>query len=105
MLFEKPEVKKALHALVKQFAFKNQSDSKKTVRLHTVLSKKENDMLMIVDETSEAGLGFVDKFVSMFILRKKLAKVRSEIATKKWCTAYPHVWGNELYNIYISHDL
>ena len=29
MFFEKPEVKKALHALVKQFAFKNQSDSKK----------------------------------------------------------------------------
>ena len=29
MFFEKPEVKKALYALVKQFAFKNQSESKK----------------------------------------------------------------------------
>ena len=92
MFFEKPEVKKALHSLVKQFAFKNQSESKKTVRLHTVLSKKKNDTLIIDEETSEVGLGFVDKFVSIFILRKKLEKVRSEITAKKWCTAYPHVW-------------
>ena len=55
-------------------------------------------MLIIEDETSEAGLGFVDKSVSIFSQRKKLAKVRSEISAKKWCTAYPHVWGNELYN-------
>ena len=88
MLFEKPEVKKALHTLVKQFAFKNQLESKKKVRLHAVLSKKEYDMLIIEDETSEAGLGFVDKFVSIFSLRKKLAKVRSEIATKNG-TALP----------------
>ena len=45
--FEKPEVKKALHALVKQFVFKNQSDSKKTVRLHTVLSKKKRICLSL----------------------------------------------------------
>ena len=76
MCFKKSEGKKALHNLVKQFAFENQSESKKkTVRLHTVLSKKENDMLIIDDETSETGLGFVDKFVSIFILRNKLDKV------------------------------
>ena len=83
MIFEKPKVKKTLHALGKQFAFKNQSDSKKTVRLHTVLSKKEKELLIIEDETSETGLGFVDKFVSIFILTQKLAKVRSEIKSKK----------------------
>ena len=57
MFFEKPEVKKVLYYLVKQFAFKNQSESKKTQRLHTVLSKKENDTLIIDEETSETGLG------------------------------------------------
>ena len=70
MFFEKPEVKKTLFHLVKLFAFKNQSESRKTQRLHTVLSKKENDRLIIDEETSETGLGlnFVDKFVSLFIL-------------------------------------
>ena len=79
MFFDKPEVKKALYNAVKKFAFKNQSDSKKTQRLHTVLSKKENDRLIIDEETSETGLGFVDKFVSIFNIRKKLEKARSEI--------------------------
>ena len=74
MFFEKPEVKKALYNAVKKFAFKNQSDSKKTQRLHTVLSKKENDRLIIDEETSETGLGFVDKFVSIFNIRKKTGK-------------------------------
>ena len=59
-------------------------------------------MLIIEDETSEAGLGFVDKFISIFSLRKKLAKARSEISAKKWCTACPHVWGNELYNTSVT---
>ena len=72
MFFEKPEVKKALYNAVKKFAFQNQSDSKKTQRLHTVLSKKENDRLIIDEETSETGLGFVDKLVSIFNIRKKL---------------------------------
>ena len=48
--------------LVKQFAFKNQSESKETARLHTVLSRKSNDCLIIDEETSESGLGVVDKF-------------------------------------------
>ena len=74
MFFEKPEVKKALYALVKQFAYKNQSESKRTARLHTVLSRKDNDCLIIEEETSEAGLGFVDKFVSLFSLRKSWKK-------------------------------
>ena len=56
MFFEKAEVKKALLSLVKQFAFKNQSESKKTARLHTVLSRKPNDSLIIDEETSESGL-------------------------------------------------
>ena len=51
MFFEKAEVKKALLSLVKQFAFKNQSESKKTARLHTVLSRKPNDCLIIDEET------------------------------------------------------
>ena len=70
MFFEKPEVKKALYALVKQFAFKNQSESKKTAQLHTVLSRKYNDCLIIEEETSESGLGFVDKFVSLHSQKK-----------------------------------
>ena len=102
MFFEKPEVKKALYNAVKKFAFKNQSDSKKTQRLHTVLSKKENDRLIIDEETSETGLGFVDKFVSIFNIRKKLEKARSEIKAKNWCNSYPHIWGNELYNRSVS---
>ena len=40
-------------------------------------------MLIIKDEISEAGLGFFDKFISNFSLRKKLAKVRSKISAKK----------------------
>ena len=100
--FEKAEVKKALLSLVKQFAFKKQSESKKTARLHTVLSRKLVDNLIIEEETSETGLGFVDKFVSLFVLRKKLDKVRNEISAKYWCSAYPHVWGNELYNRSVS---
>ena len=102
MFFEKPEVKKALYNAVKKFAFKNQSDSKKTQRLHTVLSKKENDRLIIDEETSETGLGFVDKFVSIFNIWKKMEKARSEIKAKNWCNSYPHIWGNELYNRSVS---
>ena len=41
MFFEKPGVKKAIFHLVKQFALKNASESRKTQRLHTILSKKE----------------------------------------------------------------
>ena len=71
------------HCSILLFALKNQSESKKTQRLHTVLSKKENDRLIIEEETSETGLGFVDKFVSLFMLRNKLEKARSEIKAKK----------------------
>jgi len=28
--------------------------------------------------------------------------VRNEISAKNWCSAYPHVWGNELYNRSVS---
>ena len=44
-------------------------ESKKTAKLHTVLSRKSNDALIIEEETSETGLGFVDKFVSIATLR------------------------------------
>ena len=71
MFFEKPEIKKQLYSLVSTFAFKDFSASKKTAKLHTVLSKKTNDVLIIEEETSETGLGFVDKFATLFSLRKK----------------------------------
>ena len=74
LFFEKTEVKKALYALVKQFAFKNQSESKKTARLHPVLSRKDNDCLIIEEETSVTGLGFVDKFVSLLFSEKNWKK-------------------------------
>ena len=61
--------------------------------LHKVLSKKENDMLIIDDETSETGLGFVDKFVSIFSLRKKLEKIRGEITAKKMVYSLPACLG------------
>ena len=67
-------------------------------KLHTVLSRKTNDTLIIEDETSEIGLGFVDKFAALFTLRQRMESVRSEIQAKGWTSAYPHVWGNELYN-------
>ena len=58
--FEKPEIKKQLHEMVRNFAYKNFMESKKTTKLHTVLSKKFNNTF-IEAETSETGLGFVDK--------------------------------------------
>ena len=82
--------------MVRNFAYKNFTESKRTTKLHTALSKKANDFLIIEEETSETGLGFVDKFASLFIIRKKLDSVRSDILTKRWSSAYPHVWGNEL---------
>ena len=84
--------------MVRNFAYKNFMESKKTTKLHTVLSKKFNDTLIIEEETSETGLGFVDKFAFIWNLRKRLEQVRGDILTKKWSSAYPHVWGNELYN-------
>ena len=96
--FEKPEIKKQLHSLVRNFAYKNFTESKKTTKTSPWLSKKASDSLMIEEETSETGLGFVDKFAALFTIRKKLDSVRSDILTKRWTSAYPHVWGNELYN-------
>ena len=54
-------------------------ETKKTAKLHPGLPKKFNDKLIIEEETSETGLGFVDKFVSLIALRKKHDSVRSEI--------------------------
>ena len=58
-------------------------ESKKATKLHTVLSKKFNDKLIIEAETSEAGVGFMEKFVPLIALRKKLDSVRSAIQEKK----------------------
>ena len=35
---------------------------------------------------------------ALFTLRQKLETVRSDMLAKGWSSAYPHVWGNELYN-------
>ena len=59
-------------------------ERKKTTKLHTVLSRKVNHKLIIEEETHETGLGFVDKFVSIATLRKKLESVKSEIQSKMW---------------------
>ena len=98
MFFEKPEIKKELLSLVRNFTYKKFMERKKTAKLHTVLSRKGNDNLIIEEETSESGLGFVDKFVSIATLRNKLESVLSDITSRKWSSVYPHVWGNELYN-------
>ena len=98
MFFDKPEIKNQLYALVSTFAYKDFSASKKTTKLHTVISRKNNDTLIIEDETSEFGLGFVDKFAALFTLRQRLDTVQSEIRARGITSAYPHVWGNELYN-------
>ena len=84
----------ALICSVWKLEIKNVFQTKQTSKLHTVLSMKFNDTLIIEEETSdsETGLGFVDKFVSLFALRKKLDSVRSDILAKKWTSAYPHVW-------------
>ena len=50
MFFERPEIKKELHSLVRNFAYKNFMESKKTTKLHTILSKKFNDKLIIDEE-------------------------------------------------------
>ena len=94
MFFEKPEIKKELHSLARNFSYKKFMESKKTAKLHTVLSRKNNDNLIIEEETSETGLGFVDKFVSIATLRTKLESVLSDIKSSKWSSAYPRVWGN-----------
>jgi hypothetical protein len=98
MFYEKPEIKKQLYAMVNRFAFKNIKSSKKTTKLHTVLSRKANDVLIIEEETSETGLGFVDKFATLFSLRKRLDNARNDLVKTGCSTAYPHIWGNELYN-------
>ena len=54
--------------------------------------------MIIEEETNEFGLGFVDKFAALFTIRQRLDSVRSDILSKGWSSAYPHVWGNELYN-------
>ena len=47
IFFEKPEIKKELHSLVRNFAYKNFMGSKKTSKLRTVLCKKFNDKLIL----------------------------------------------------------
>ena len=84
--------------MVRNFAFKKFAESKTVIKPHTVLSKKFNDKLVVEEEKSEFGLGFVDKFVALFPLRRKLDTVRSVTGAKKWSSSYPHVQGNELYN-------
>ena len=84
--------------MVRSFGYKNFIKSKKTAKLHTVLSKKFNDTLVIEEETSETGLGFVDKFAFIWNLHKRLEQVRGDILTKKSSSAYPHGLGNEFHN-------
>ena len=43
-------------------------------------------------------MGFVEKFVEVIRLQKKLPKISAEIKANNWSTAWFLLWGNELYN-------
>ena len=47
---------------------------------------------------ADISMGFVEKFVEVMRLRKKLSKISTEIKANNWFTAWSLLWGNEMYN-------
>ena len=66
------------------------------MKVNTTLNKRREVEGKLYDDSF--SLGFVEKFVEVMRLRKKLSKVNSEIQAKSWSNSWTFLWGNELYN-------
>ena len=66
------------------------------MKVNTTLNKRREIEGKLYDDSF--SLGFVEKFVEVMRLRKKLSKVNSEIEAKSWSNSWTFLWGNELYN-------
>ena len=95
MFFERTEVKQKLQSVINEFAFKSGAN-KKAMKVNTTLNKRREVEGKLYDDSF--ALGFVEKFVEVMRLRKKLSKVNSEIEAKSWSNSWTFLWGNELYN-------
>ena len=92
---KKTEVKQKWQGLLNEYAFKSGAN-KKAIKINTTLNKRTEEELKHYNDSF--ALGFVEKFVEVMRLRKKLAKVHSEIQAKNWSNSWSFMWGNELYN-------
>ena len=72
------------------------AQTKKATKVNTTLNKRREIEGKLYDDSF--SLGFVEKFVEVMRLRKKLSKVNSEIEAKSWSNSWTLLWGNELYN-------
>ena len=106
MFFEKTEVKQKWQGILNEFAFKSGAN-KKAIKINTTLNKRREEELKHYNDSF--ALGFVEKFVEVMRLRKKLAKVHSEIQanligqtlgllcgemsciTDRFCTSIPYL--------------
>ena len=68
--------------LVKKFGEKYDGESKKAIKLQTVLSKKFNDILIIEKETIEKGLEFVDNLLRYLISEKGSREEEAKLKQK-----------------------
>jgi len=95
MFFERTEVKQKLQSIINEFAFKSGAN-KKAMKVNTTLNKRREVEGKLYDDSF--ALGFVEKFVEVMRLWKKLSKVNSEIEVKSWSNSWTFLWGNQLYN-------
>ena len=95
MFFERTEVKQKWLGILNDFAFKS-GVNKKALKTNTTLNKRREEVAKNIEEIN--ALGFVEKFVEVMRLRKKLAKVSTDIIAKSWSSSWSFMWGNELYN-------
>ena len=76
MCFERTEVKQRLHSIINEFAFKSGAN-KKAMKVNTTLNKRREVEGKLYDDLF--SLGFMEKFVEVMRLWKKLSKVNSEL--------------------------
>ena len=85
MFFENAEVKQKWQSILNDFAFKSGAN-KKAFKIKTTLNKKrEEDELLPSD--ADISMGFVEKFVEVMRLRKKISKISAEIKADNWSSA------------------
>ena len=59
-------------------------------------TNKREVVTKLGDENSAFGFG--ENFAEVMRLRKKPAKIKSEVTEKQWSFSWLPLWGNELYN-------
>ena len=64
--------------------------NKKAMKINTILNKRRAGEIKHYDDSF--SLGFVEKFVEVMRLRKKLSKVPAEIQTKNWSSSFSFMW-------------